>query len=42
MAEPNTPVLIPLLRSRGMSEDAVDRVFSTFTVADTHPGRREP
>ncbi|MBB1152272.1 NADH-quinone oxidoreductase subunit B family protein [Amycolatopsis dendrobii] len=39
MAKPNTPVLIPLLRSRGMSEDAVDRVFSTFTVAET---RREP
>lgn len=39
MAKPNTPVLIPLLRSRGMSEDDVDRVFSTFTVAET---RREP
>ncbi|MGW4394087.1 NADH-quinone oxidoreductase subunit B family protein [Amycolatopsis nivea] len=39
MAKPNTPVLIPLLRSRGMSEGDVDRVFSTFTVAET---RREP
>ncbi|HEY3478990.1 MAG TPA: oxidoreductase [Streptomyces sp.] len=38
MAQPNTPVLIPLLRSRGMDDDAVDRVFSTFTVAET---RRE-
>lgn len=38
MAKPNTPVLIPLLRSRGMSEADVDRVFSTFTVTET---RRE-
>ncbi|SEC63546.1 Coenzyme F420-reducing hydrogenase, gamma subunit [Amycolatopsis tolypomycina] len=40
MAKPNTPVLIPLLRSRGMSEDDVDRVFSTFTVTETR--REEP
>lgn len=40
MAKPNTPVLIPLLRSRGMSEDAVDRVFSTFTVAETRREKR--
>ncbi|MFD9890047.1 oxidoreductase [Amycolatopsis sp. NPDC059027] len=38
MAKPNTPVLIPLLRSRGMSGDDVDRVFSTFTVTETHRG----
>ncbi|MGW4059904.1 NADH-quinone oxidoreductase subunit B family protein [Amycolatopsis sp. NPDC004747] len=42
MAKPNTPVLIPLLRSRGMSEDDVDRVFSTFTVAETRREREEP
>ena len=41
MAKPNTPVLIPLLRSRGMSEDDVDRVFSTFTVAETRRERDE-
>ncbi|MEU5265528.1 oxidoreductase [Amycolatopsis sp. NPDC021455] len=40
MAKPNTPVLIPLLRSRGMSDDDVDRVFSTFTVTETR--REEP
>ncbi|MET8997587.1 oxidoreductase [Amycolatopsis sp. Hca4] len=40
MAKPNTPVLIPLLRSRGMSEADVDRVFSTFTVTETR--REEP
>ena len=40
MAKPNTPVLIPLLRSRGMSEGDVDRVFSTFTVTETR--REEP
>ncbi|GAA4553327.1 NADH-quinone oxidoreductase subunit B family protein [Amycolatopsis samaneae] len=38
MAKPNTPVLIPLLRSRGMSEEDVDRVFSTFTVTETRRG----
>ncbi|MDX3189685.1 oxidoreductase [Streptomyces sp. MN03-5084-2B] len=40
MAKPNTPVLIPLLRSRGMSEADVGRVFSTFTVTETR--REEP
>ncbi|MET8852701.1 oxidoreductase [Amycolatopsis sp. NPDC004625] len=40
MAKPNTPVLIPLLRSRGLSEGDVDRVFSTFTVTETR--REEP
>ena len=40
MAQPNTPVLIPLLRSRGMSDDAVDRVFSTFTVSETRREKR--
>ncbi|HZE15295.1 MAG TPA: hypothetical protein VE197_06045, partial [Mycobacterium sp.] len=29
-----TATLIPLLRRDGMSEDAVDRVFSTFNVAN--------
>lgn len=33
MAQPNTPVLIPLLRARRMSERDVNRVFSTFNVA---------
>jgi sulfhydrogenase subunit delta len=32
-AVPRTATLIPLLRRDGMSEDAVDRVFSTFNVA---------
>jgi sulfhydrogenase subunit delta len=30
---PTTATLIPLLRRDGMSEDDVDRVFSTFNVA---------
>jgi sulfhydrogenase subunit delta len=32
-AVPTTATLIPLLRRDGMSEDDVDRVFSTFNVA---------
>jgi sulfhydrogenase subunit delta len=33
MTKPNVAALIPLLRTRGMSEDELDRVFSTFNVA---------
>ena len=33
MATPNVPALIPLLRTRGMSEGEVERVFATFNVA---------
>jgi sulfhydrogenase subunit delta len=33
MRNPNVPVLIPLLRKNGMSEDDVGRVFATFNVA---------
>jgi hypothetical protein len=32
-AGPTTSTLIPLLRRDGMTEDDVDRVFSTFNVA---------
>lgn len=32
-AAPRTATLIPLLRRDGMSDDAVDRLFSTFNVA---------
>jgi hypothetical protein len=33
-ATPNTAALIPLLRRDGLSEDGVERVFSTFNVAN--------
>jgi sulfhydrogenase subunit delta len=33
MAQPNTKALIRLLRARGMSEGAVNRVFATFNAA---------
>ncbi|MBE1546445.1 coenzyme F420-reducing hydrogenase gamma subunit [Mycobacterium sp. OAS707] len=33
-ATPNTAALIPVLNRDGMSDDAVDRVFSTFNVAE--------
>lgn len=33
MAEPNTKALIPLLRDRGLAEDAIQRVFRTFNAA---------
>lgn len=45
MAAPNTPVLIPLLRSRGLSEEEVGRVFTTFNAAApgfTEGSRDEP
>jgi sulfhydrogenase subunit delta len=33
METPNTGALVPLLRTRGMTERSVERVFSTFNVA---------
>jgi coenzyme F420-reducing hydrogenase gamma subunit len=33
VAEPNTASLIPQLRLLGMTDDGIDRVFSTFNVA---------
>jgi sulfhydrogenase subunit delta len=33
VAEPNTASLIPQLRHLGMTDDGIDRVFSTFNVA---------
>ena len=33
-ATPNTAALIPLLRRDGMSDGDVERVFSTFNVAN--------
>ena len=40
-ATPNTAALIPLLRRDGMSEDGVERVFSTFNVANFDAERND-
>ena len=39
METPNTDALVPLLRSQGLSERGVERVFGTFNV-DAEPFRR--
>ncbi|HWT48609.1 MAG TPA: oxidoreductase, partial [Mycobacterium sp.] len=41
-AVPQTATLIPLLRRDGMSDGAVDRVFSTFNVATFASVRSKP
>ena len=41
MAQPNLPALLPALKACGMSDEAVDRVYSTFTVASFAEHRQE-
>ncbi len=41
MSGPNLPALLPALRACGMSEDAVDRVYSTFNVTSFAAHRQE-